>query len=522
MEDWKHGRKERQPSNLPTFQLSNFDWLAHQARAHPKGIALIHGDQHWTYAELNELVAGLASRLAAAGVEAGQHIAVLMPNRVETIVLIHALARLGTVLVPLNTRLTPAELRWQMTQADCHYLICSEESADQVIAIGPSAWQVLSIEESRVQSGLLKIEDLAQWRSRPLNLAATQAIVYTSGTTGQPKGAMLTFANHLWSAMASAFRLGTNPTDRWLLCLPLYHVGGLAIVLRCCLYGTTLVLQERFDPAAINQMLDTQAISLISLVPTMLQWLLEARQNRPLPPTLRCILLGGMAAPSSLLEQCHALALPVATTYGLTEAASQVATASPAEAQRKPGSVGKPLMFTEVCIVGQDGGECLLGEIGQIVVRGPTLMRGYYNQPDATAQVLRNGELYTGDLGYLDQDGDLWVVQRRADLIVSGGENVYPAEVEQVLLTHPAVQAACVVGVEDAEWGQRVAAAVIIRDGASLTTDELMAFCRVRLAGYKQPRLLRFVDALPQTGSGKIQREAVARLMATVASRSEA
>jgi O-succinylbenzoic acid--CoA ligase len=149
-------------------------------------------------------------------------------------------------------------------------------------------------------------------------------------------------------------------------------------------------------------------------------------------------------------------------------------------------------------------------------------MRGYYNQPDATAQVLRNGELYTGDLGYLDQDGDLWVVQRRADLIVSGGENVYPAEVEQVLLTHPAVQAACVVGVEDAEWGQRVAAAVIIRDGASLTTDELMAFCRVRLAGYKQPRLLRFVDALPQTGSGKIQREAVARLMATVASRSEA
>jgi O-succinylbenzoic acid--CoA ligase len=170
-------------------------------------------------------------------------------------------------------------------------------------------------------------------------------------------------------------------------------------------------------------------------------------------------------------------------------------------------------MFTEVRIVGEEGETCSPGEIGQIVVRGPTVMRGYYNQAEATAQALRNGELHTGDLGYLDRDGDLWVVQRRADLIVSGGENVYPAEVEQVLLTHPAVQAACVVGVEDAEWGQRVAAAVVIRQGVSLTADELMTFCRARLAGYKQPRLLRFVEALPQTGSGKVQREAVIRLM---------
>ncbi len=510
---------ERQPFNLPTFQPSSLDWLAHQARARPQGIALIHGDQQqWTYAELNELVAGLASRLAAAGVEAGQHVAMLMPNRVETISLIHALARLGAVLVPLNTRLTPAELRWQMAQADCHYLICSEENTDKVTAIGPSDWRVLFVEEFRFQSGLLEVQDPARWRSRPLDLVATQAIVYTSGTTGQPKGAMLTFANHLWSATASAFRLGTNPADRWLLCLPLYHVGGLAIVLRCCLYGTTVVLQERFDPAAVNRALDTQAISLVSLVPTMLQWLLEERQNQPLPPTLRCILLGGMAASSSLLEQCHSLALPVATTYGLTEAASQVATTSPAETQGKPGSVGKPLMFTEVRIVDEDGRECSPGKIGQIVVAGPTVMRGYYNQPETTAQALRNGELHSGDLGYLNQDGDLWVVQRRADLIVSGGENVYPAEVEQVLLTHPAVQAACVVGVEDVEWGQRVAAAVVIREGISLTADELMTFCRARLAGYKQPRLLRFVDALPQTGSGKVQREAVARLMATMAS----
>lgn len=485
------------------------DWLAEQARARPGGIALIHGDRRWTYAELDDLVAGLAAKLAAAGVEAGQHVAALLPNRAEYVVLIHALIRLGAVLVPLNVRLTPAELRWQLEQTDCRLLLCSRETADRALALGAAGVRALSVDPAaHFASGppsLLDLPAAGPVTRPPFDLARPQAIVHTSGTTGRPKGAVLTCANHFWSALASAFRLGVDPEDRWLLCMPLYHVGGLAIALRCCLSGTTVVLHERFDAAEVNRALDAQAISLISLVPTMLQWLLEERGERPWPPSLRCILLGGAAPPPDLLARD----LPLAVTYGLTEAASQVATATPAETRRKPGSAGKPLLFTRVRIVGDDGRGLPPGEIGQIAVRGPTVMAGYYGQPPV------GGELLTGDLGYLDGEGDLWVVQRRTDLIVSGGENVYPAEVENVLLSHPAVKAACVVGLEDAAWGQRVAAAVVLRPGAVLAADELLAFCRRHLAGFKQPRLLRFVPDLPRTTSGKVQREAVARLLAT-------
>src|SRR5690606_19213253 len=197
------------------------------------------------------------------------------------------------------------------------------------------------------------------------------------------------------------------------------------------------------------------------------------------------------------------------TTYGLTEAASQVATMLPAGVRTKPGSVGRPLLFTQVRIVDEVGQAVPAGTPGQILVSGPTVMAGYDGDEAATQQVLRNGELHTGDLGYLDEEGDLWILQRRSDLIVRGGENVYPAEVEAVLRRHPAVAEACVVGIPDAEWGQRVAAMVVLENGREVTAGELEAHCRQHLAGYKLPRVWRFVATLPQTASGKISRRAV-------------
>ncbi|MEZ4728860.1 MAG: o-succinylbenzoate--CoA ligase [Caldilineaceae bacterium] len=345
------------------------------------------------------------------------------------------------------------------------------------------------------------------------SLDAPQAIVFTSGTTGQPKGAVLTFANHFWSATASSYRLGLSPAERWLSCLPLYHVGGLAVVFRSCLYGTAIVLHERFDLAAFNVSLERDQITLTSLVPTMLHRLLALRQGQPWPASLRHILLGGAAATPELLAIARESGAPVATTYGLTEAASQVATLCPAEVVRKPGSVGRPLMFTTVRIVDEAGATVPPGEKGEIVVSGPTVMAGYYKNPQATAKTIRTmeqqRELFTGDIGYLDDEGDLWLVQRRNDIIISGGENVYPAEVEAVLRQHPAVAAACVVGLPDAEWGQMVAALVECHPQQSVTANELLAFSRQRLAGYKQPRLLQFTAALPQTASGKVARRTV-------------
>jgi len=495
--------------------MINEDWLTARVRATPDALALLIGEQQWRYRELNRLVQRYCLRLQQIGLIAGQHVAVLLPNRLPYVALIHALARLGAVLVPLNTRLTAAELQWQLTQSDAQWLIYGEEFVDVVGQFEKSrACRFVELAAVQAEAG----EESTDLATPRFLLDAPQAIVFTSGTTGRPKGAVLTFANHFWGATASSYRLGLSPRDRWLSCLPLYHVGGLAVVFRSCLYGTAIVLHERFDLESFDQSLDRDQITLTSVVPTMLHRLLAKRQDKPWPASLRHILLGGAAATSELLTLAQQLNAPVATTYGLTEAASQVATMRPEEMIHKPGSVGKPLLFSSVRIVDETGATMPAGEKGEIVVSGPTIMTGYYNNLEATAQVIRtNGqsvrELYTGDIGYLDADGDLWPVQRRSDLILSGGENVYPAEVEAVLRQHPAVADACVVGIPDAEWGQQVAALVACPPGIAVAEDALVNFCRERLAGYKRPRIIRFVDALPQTASGKIERARVVELL---------
>jgi len=480
------------------------DWLAARAKISPQALALIIGVRQWTYAELNTLVSGVATHLEKL-VHTGQHVGVLLPNSLIYVCLIHALARIGIVLVPLNTRLTTLELEWQLDHSECTLLVVSEQMKQKASELAGDNRHLILAEE---------LLDQAKGESRNLQyvfeLNKEQGIVFTSGTTGRSKGAVLTFTNHFWSATASAFRLGVEKNDRWLSCLPLYHVGGLAVIFRSCLYGTAIVLHDRFEEQAISHSLDCQEITLISLVPTMVVRLLNYRKDQPWPSHLRHLLLGGAAASEELYARCKELDIPVSSTYGLTEASSQVATMLPDQTRLKPGSAGKPLMFTSVQIVDDHGQDVPNGKLGELVVKGPTIMVGYFNDPQATATTLRNGYLRTGDIGYLDEDGDLWLVQRRNDIIISGGENVYPAEVERVLQRHPIVAAACVVGIPNQEWGQRVAALVIRHKDRIMTSDELLAFCRQNLASYKLPKILKFVDHFPQTASGKIHRQAVA------------
>ncbi len=480
------------------------DWLAASTQAHPTQTALIIGEQAWTYAELNALTDEVVENLKAWGIQAGQMVAVLMPNCLEYVLLIHALMRLQAVLVPLNTRLTTRELDWQLSHLNCSWLIYASETESQASQLTTPTRKIISVHPpqplSMVKSG---ISDKSPHHGLGDTMENTlQAVVFTSGTSGNPKGVQLTTANFFWSAVASSFRLGTHSDDQWLCCLPLYHVGGLNIIYRCCLYGTTVVLHTGFDLQAINRTLDTQKITLLSLVPTMLYRLLNHREK--FPASLRLILLGGAATSPDLIQQCQEKNLPIALTYGLTEACSQVATIMPQETYQKPGSVGKPLMFATVRIVNEAGETVPTGEYGEVRVSAPMVMRGYYGQ-----NVLHD-ELATGDIGYLDTEGDLWIVQRRSDLIVSGGENIYPAEIEHILRQHPAVAEVCVVGIAHPEWGQQVAAALVVKN--SISEDEILLFTRANLAGYKQPRRIKFVDSLPQTASGKIERKAVVEL----------
>ncbi len=492
------------------------DFLTLAARTHPDRLALLDGDQNLTYAELNTAVGELAARLTAHGIQQRQRVAVLLGRSRDAVQLVHALVRIGASLVPLNTRLTAAEMQYQIDEADCRWLVSPQNASlpqstqRDTKTLKTSCPFVLFVVKKEGYGDPICLDGLPETALDPrlvgaLELDAEFGILFTSGTTGKPKGARLLWKNIYASAKASAERLGTHPNDRWLLTLPLYHIGGLSILLRSALYGTAVILpnfkDDQFDLVQLQKRMHEAETTMVSLVPTMLHRLLE--QSNSFPESLRLILLGGAAVSSKLLEQAFAQNLPVATTYGLTECASQVATATPDETRRKPTSVGKPLPGIHVEIRDDEGHLLPSGEIGNIHVAGDVVMFGYIGQAEIEEW------LRTGDLGYLDEDGDLFIVQRRSDLIVSGGENVYPAEVEAVLTQHPDVVSACVVGIPDEQWGQRVAAALILEDEADFKENEFLTFCRQYMAGYKIPRKINVLSAFPKTASGKVQRKEI-------------
>ncbi|MCC6792135.1 MAG: o-succinylbenzoate--CoA ligase [Thermomicrobiales bacterium] len=487
------------------------DWLAYRASTTPERLAIVSDTERWTFATLDERVNTLAYRLATLGVSDGQRVAILLSNSPVIVELVHAIGRLGAILVPLNVRLTPDELIWQIDDVGARLLLYDSSTAEKVAVIRTELPEVRAVtvdEPGGSDFSLYQTPASHVLLRDRIDFQATHSIIYTSGTTGLPKGAMISYGNLWWSAIGSALNLGNQPDDRWLACLPLFHVGGLSILFRGVIYGITAQIHGSFDPVAVNRAIDEEGVTIVSVVATMLRRMLAAHEEQPYPASLRCVLLGGGPAPRPLLEECSRLRVPVVQTYGLTETASQVATLAPEQALRKLGSAGKPLFPNEVRIVA-DGWETRPGEPGEIQVRGPIVTGGYFGRPDATERAIDDGWLRTGDIGHLDEEGYLYVLDRRDDLIVSGGENVYPAEVEAVLLAHPLVEDAGVIGVRDDEWGQRVVAAVQFRPERSVSEGDLRAFCRERLAAYKVPSEIRFLERLPRNAAGKLLRRSL-------------
>jgi O-succinylbenzoic acid--CoA ligase len=471
------------------------DWLDQRARTSPERPAVRFEGAVWSYRELDRRVALAARRLSETGLASGSRVAVLADNSAALVAAVHAVPRADGVLVPLNTRLTAAELAAQLGDCDATLLITDERNR----APAAAAAQRAGLPPPLDLAALLAPGDPAPATNlRWVAADAPHTIIYTSGTTGKPKGAVLTYGNHTWSAIGSTLNLGLHPNDRWLACLPLFHVGGLSILVRAALSGLEVEVLRGFDPAAVNEAIDRGA-SLVSLVAVMLERLLDDRGGRSYPPTLRCVLLGGGPAPADLLRRAVEAKVPIAQTYGLTEAASQVTTLAPQETAARLGSSGKPLFPTEVRVVGPDGASLPPGAEGEIVIRGLTVSPRYFGRTDERP----DGWLRTGDIGFLDADGYLTVLDRRDDLIISGGENVYPAEIEAVLREHPEVVDVGVVGAPDPTWGQRVVAFVVIRGE---NAPDLEDFCRARLAGYKIPRRFIRVAALPRNAAGKLLR----------------
>lgn len=486
------------------------NWLARCAENFPRHLAIRCGEVSWTFAELDDQATRLARQLATLGICEASRVALLATNGLAYVATVHALIHLGAILIPLNTRLTFEELHWQICDIHASHLLCDICYAD----IATHLAQTLSeLTEGFLQVDLANnnviLKDVDEDPNTPLHtlidLSATQAIIYTSGTTGNPKGVVITYGMQWWNALGSALNLGLHHDDCWLACLPLFHVGGLAILFRSVIYGISVILHEKFDAAAINTAICEQHVTIISVVAVMLQRMLDVREGQWYPSTLRCILLGGGPIARPLLENCLARAMPIVQTYGLTEACSQAVTLSPADALRKLGSAGRPLPQVQLRILHEDQ-PTMAGEAGMIYLKGPSITPGYADRPAATAQVIRDGWLCTGDIGYLDQEGYLYILDRRSDLIISGGENVYPAEIEAVLLAHPDVAEAGVCGQTDAQWGQVPIAFVCLHVGHNASPDALLAHTIQRLARYKVPRAIYVVDHLPRNSSGKLLR----------------
>jgi O-succinylbenzoic acid--CoA ligase len=436
------------------------DWLAQRSQSCPERTALIAEGAAVTYAELEAEATWVARRLIAHGVRRGSIVAMTMHPRREQVVMVHALLKVGAVLLPLGPRLSAEERAG---------IIAAEEPAVDLDDAG-------ELTQTEADLPLLGEHDMDHVACR----------VLTSGSTGTPDPVGLTYGNFLWSAVGSAFNIGVEPHDRWLCCLPLSHISGLGIVMRSVIYGTTAILHDGFDVDRVAASLEGEEITVVSLVATMLTRLLDAGADLSRP---RALLIGGGPVPEEPLEEALGRGATVVQTYGLTETCSQVTTLTPADARRKLGSAGRPLLTTHLRI--QDG---------EILVQGPTVAPG---RADA------DGWLHTGDLGRIDEEGFLYVEDRIDDMIVSGGENVVPAEVEKVLLRHPEVADAAVVGREDPEWQQAVTAIVVLEEGSEVSPDELRRHCAESLAGFKVPKRVELAAALPRTPSGKLMRRAL-------------
>jgi len=477
--------------------------LARQAHRVPRRTALIFGDRQYTYQELNRQVNQTAHVLAIQPVHHGDRVALMAPNSDNFILAYYALLRLGAIVVPINVHLAPPSLRYQLEDSQSRLIVYDPALTDTVLAGTPTDVRRLSMNE---------LEELSRQASpNPPNVHVEETddaqILYTSGTTGRPKGVLMDHHRIIWTGLNVVTGVGLREGERLLHVAPLYHSAELDLFLMGGTYvGATHIVLGEFHPRRVLETLAEQRVTAFFGVPTMYQMMLREQPQDRLDLAAWRIGMFGAAPmpPATVLE--WARRLPGLTLYnlaGLTEMGPGGVYLGGSELLAHPGAAGRPILNTEARIVTEDGRDTAPGEVGELILRGETLMKGYWNNPDATADAIRDGWLYTGDLAARDQDGLITLVDRKKDLIITGGMNVYSVEVEHAVLSHPAVLDCAVIGLPHPDYGETVTAVVTLVPGETLTLEELREHCRPLIADYKIPRRL-FLGPIPRNASGKI------------------
>ncbi|HCZ38081.1 O-succinylbenzoic acid-CoA ligase [Brochothrix thermosphacta] len=468
------------------------NWLSQRVEQSPTASALIYDNETTTFRELGKRVWSIAGKLQTV-ISPGQHVALLGENNRAMYELILALQQIGAVTVFINNRLTASEINYQLEQSDTTQLLYADNFKELVAVLDLAQRPALSF------VSLEKLTAPAMIPNKTVSLKATASMMFTSGSTGHPKAVQQTYGNHLASAMGTAMTNALGVGDCWYCAVPLFHISGLSIMMRSLLFGTAVMLEQKFDAFRLGLLLTEGTITHASVVTTMLHRLLDTTSSTyRCHPAVKVVLLGGGPVTKELLAACQERNIPVIPSYGMTETAAQAVAMPLDKVADKLGSAGLPLFQTQLRI---NKGTEATDTVGDIWLKGANITPGYYGKQSTDFQ---NGWFRTGDVGYLDNEGFLYVKERAGDLIISGGENIYPTEIEHVLLGHPAIKEIAVVGVPNEQWTQ-VPVAYIVTDKA-VTEAELAHFLKNKLAKYKWPQAYYHVEKLPRTATGKIQR----------------
>ena len=484
------------------------DWLEHRARLSPDKNAIIDEktDKAWTYHEINNRAKSLAGWLRTRGVKKGDRIALLAPNHISYFDLLFACGKIGAIFVPLNWRLSIHEMKDIL--ADCTPVLIGvhhqfEDMGGQLTECGADSFKVGNDSYEELISFPIK-DDVAEeiLESNPL------AMIYTGGTTGKPKGVVLSHQSVFWNALNTIVSWSLVEDDVTLNYMPMFHTGGLnALCIPILMIGGTVVIGESFTGEKAVESLNRYRCTNILLVPTMYHMLVQTKEFQDSTfPTMKIFLSGAAPCPLQIYEAFQKKGLAFKEGYGLTEAGPNNFYINPEDAQVKRGSVGKPMLFNSIKLVKTDGSEPAPNEVGELLIKGKHGFSYYWNREQETKETVENGWIHTGDLARKDEDGFFYIVGRKKDMIISGGENIYPLEIEQWLGEHPAIDEVAVLGVPDEKWGEIVAAFIVPKQPAALEEEELRDYCSRKLGRYKIPKRFLLVKELPKTHVGKIDR----------------
>ncbi|MCG6912063.1 MAG: long-chain fatty acid--CoA ligase [Deltaproteobacteria bacterium] len=499
------------------FSMDLAKKLEKQAQERGDQLFVIWHDQELTFDQLNASAAKMAAAMSAKGIRQGDVVAMMIPNIPPFMITYFAIQKLGAVALPINLLLQPLEVEYILNDSGAKTLIAIDmfnPLIEKIRERTPTVEQFFTLGENVAEWALpyasLVDGDIGQLPSPAIDADDLCTLMYTSGTTGKPKGVMLTHNNFLHQGKMIQDVFEISASDRKLLVLPLFHIFGLGLITMASLVsGSPAVLQEKFDPDMVLKEIASKEINLLFAVPTMYIALLQQAEKGGynLPKTLRACLCGAAPLPVETVKQFEeTFQTVIVEGYGLTESAGGVCV-NPWDGNTKIGTIGLPMPGNDIKVVDPETGKELpAGEAGEVIIRGDNIMKGYLNLPEATAETIRDGWLYTGDLAKTDEDGYLTIIDRKKDLIIVGGENVYPREVEEAIYEYPGVMEVAVVGIPHPKMVEVPCASIALKPGVEASADDIVAFLEKRLAKFKVPRTIHFLNELPKSGSGKILR----------------